>query len=80
MPVFYFVLPLYAFWHMDDFSWGETRKVAAMKQTFDKPPPPQEETDFDDDESDEESEAYSRQSSKASRDSRSRASSRRSFT
>jgi chitin synthase len=80
VPVFYFVLPLYAFWHMDDFSWGETRKVAAMKQTFEKPPPPQEETDYDDQESDEESEAYSRQSSKASRDSRSRASSRRSFT
>lgn len=34
VPVFYFVLPLYAFWHMDDFSWGETRKVAAMSQSF----------------------------------------------
>jgi chitin synthase len=22
------VLPVYAFWHFDDFSWGETRKVA----------------------------------------------------
>lgn len=37
VPVFYFVLPLYAFWHMDDFSWGETRKVAAMKETFSQP-------------------------------------------
>lgn len=37
VPVFYFVLPLYAFWHMDDFSWGETRKVAAMSQSFSKP-------------------------------------------
>lgn len=26
-PVFYFILPLYAFWHMDDFSWGSTRQV-----------------------------------------------------
>merc|ERR1712183_404061 len=30
MPVFYVLLPLYAFWHMDDFSWGKTREVAAM--------------------------------------------------
>jgi chitin synthase len=27
VPVFYFLLPLYSFWHMDDFSWGETRQV-----------------------------------------------------
>lgn len=27
MPVFSFALPLYAFWHMDDFSWGNTRLV-----------------------------------------------------
>eukprot|EP00804_Cyclotella_cryptica_P030102 CCRYP_009519-RA/>CCRYP_009519-RA protein AED:0.07 eAED:0.07 QI:508/0.5/0.33/1/0.5/0.66/3/0/1145 len=72
VPVFYFVLPLYAFWHMDDFSWGETRKVAAMKESFNKPPPPPEETDEADEDSDEESEAYSR-------DSRSRGS-KRSFT
>jgi chitin synthase len=26
-PVFAFGLPLYAFWHMDDFSWGNTRVV-----------------------------------------------------
>merc|ERR1712232_749136 len=39
VPVFYFVLPLYAFWHMDDFSWGETRKVAAMQKSFNNPPP-----------------------------------------
>ena len=39
VPVFYFVLPLYAFWHMDDFSWGETRKVAAMQKTFTNPAP-----------------------------------------
>jgi chitin synthase len=37
VPVFYFVLPLYAFWHMDDFSWGETRKVAAMQNNFNNP-------------------------------------------
>eukprot|EP00569_Conticribra_weissflogii_P014332 CAMPEP_0171415814 /NCGR_PEP_ID=MMETSP0880-20121228/39775_1 /TAXON_ID=67004 /ORGANISM="Thalassiosira weissflogii, Strain CCMP1336" /LENGTH=176 /DNA_ID=CAMNT_0011934045 /DNA_START=438 /DNA_END=968 /DNA_ORIENTATION=- len=27
VPVFYFILPLYSFWHMDDFSWGATRQV-----------------------------------------------------
>ncbi|EIW83255.1 glycosyltransferase family 2 protein [Coniophora puteana RWD-64-598 SS2] len=44
LPVWNFVLPVYAFWHFDDFSWGETRKVAgegkdaghgAGKGTFD---------------------------------------------
>merc|ERR1719356_240879 len=30
MPVFYILLPPCAFWHMDDFSWGKTREVAAM--------------------------------------------------
>ncbi|KAI8621140.1 chitin synthase-domain-containing protein [Chytriomyces sp. MP71] len=28
LPVWNFVLPVYAFWHFDDFSWGATRKVA----------------------------------------------------
>jgi chitin synthase len=27
-PVFSFALPLYSFWHMDDFNWGNTRVVA----------------------------------------------------
>lgn len=27
LPVWNFILPLYAFWHFDDFSWGQTRKV-----------------------------------------------------
>ncbi|KAJ3377738.1 Chitin synthase, class 3 [Entophlyctis sp. JEL0112] len=27
LPIWNFVLPLYAFWHFDDFSWGATRKV-----------------------------------------------------
>eukprot|EP00835_Amoeboradix_gromovi_P003685 NODE_253_length_12805_cov_0.273413.p3 type:complete len:283 gc:universal NODE_253_length_12805_cov_0.273413:3493-2645(-) len=27
MPIFGFVLPVYAFWNMDDFSWGSTRGV-----------------------------------------------------
>jgi len=27
MPVFSFYLPIYAFWHFDDFSWGNTRMV-----------------------------------------------------
>ncbi|KAI1339488.1 class V chitin synthase [Xylariaceae sp. FL0016] len=28
IPVFSFGLPLYSFWHMDDFNWGNTRVVA----------------------------------------------------
>lgn len=28
LPVWNFVLPLYAFWHFDDFTWGTTRQVA----------------------------------------------------
>ncbi|ORX47142.1 hypothetical protein DM01DRAFT_1310468, partial [Hesseltinella vesiculosa] len=27
IPVFCFMIPLYSFWHMDDFSWGSTRVV-----------------------------------------------------
>ncbi|OCF32337.1 chitin synthase [Kwoniella heveanensis BCC8398] len=27
LPVWNLILPGYAYWHMDDFSWGETRKV-----------------------------------------------------
>ncbi|EPR79483.1 Chitin synthase [Spraguea lophii 42_110] len=27
LPVWNFILPSYAFWHFDDFTWGETRKV-----------------------------------------------------
>ncbi|KAJ1954451.1 hypothetical protein IWQ62_005755 [Dispira parvispora] len=27
LPVWNFVLPAYAFWHFDDFSWGQTRMV-----------------------------------------------------
>ncbi|KIY50174.1 glycosyltransferase family 2 protein [Fistulina hepatica ATCC 64428] len=27
LPIWNLVLPTYAFWHFDDFSWGETRKV-----------------------------------------------------
>lgn len=28
LPIWNFVLPTYAYWHFDDFSWGETRKVS----------------------------------------------------
>jgi len=31
MPVFSMGLPLYSFWHMDDFSWGNTRVVTGEK-------------------------------------------------
>lgn len=27
IPIFSFFLPLYSFWRMDDFSWGQTRVV-----------------------------------------------------
>lgn len=27
IPAFSFLLPLYSFWKMDDFSWGQTRVV-----------------------------------------------------
>ena len=27
IPIWNFALPLYAFWHFDDFSWGDTRRV-----------------------------------------------------
>ncbi|KAJ2330174.1 hypothetical protein GGH92_009600, partial [Coemansia sp. RSA 2673] len=27
LPIWNFVLPTYAFWHFDDFSWGQTRMV-----------------------------------------------------
>ena len=30
-PIFAFALPLYSFWHMDDFSWGNTRVVMGEK-------------------------------------------------
>ncbi|KAI8597526.1 glycosyltransferase family 2 protein [Dissophora ornata] len=31
IPVFAFYLPLYSFWHFDDFSWGNTRLVVGEK-------------------------------------------------
>lgn len=27
IPVFSFILPLWSFWYMDDFSWGSTRMI-----------------------------------------------------
>ncbi|KAG0224940.1 Chitin synthase, class 3 [Actinomortierella wolfii] len=27
LPIWNFVLPVYAFWHFDDFTWGQTRKI-----------------------------------------------------
>jgi chitin synthase len=32
IPVFYFILPIYAFTHMDDFSWGKTRQIGTSTQ------------------------------------------------
>ncbi|ODQ66999.1 hypothetical protein NADFUDRAFT_81629 [Nadsonia fulvescens var. elongata DSM 6958] len=31
IPIFSFALPLYSFWNMDDFSWGNTRVVLGEK-------------------------------------------------
>ncbi|EOB13805.1 Chitin synthase 7 [Nosema bombycis CQ1] len=33
IPIWNFVLPVYAFWHFDDFSWGDTRKVIGEENT-----------------------------------------------
>ncbi|KAF4122592.1 chitin synthase [Geosmithia morbida] len=33
LPIWNFVLPTYAFWKFDDFSWGETRKTDGEKKT-----------------------------------------------
>ncbi|PWN24363.1 hypothetical protein BDZ90DRAFT_122125 [Jaminaea rosea] len=30
-PIYSFFLPVYSFWHMDDFSWGNTRVVVGEK-------------------------------------------------
>ncbi|KAI9300692.1 chitin synthase-domain-containing protein [Cunninghamella echinulata] len=32
LPIWNFVLPLYSFWHFDDFSWGATRVIAGEKK------------------------------------------------
>jgi chitin synthase len=32
LPIWNFVLPTYAFWKFDDFSWGETRKTTGDKK------------------------------------------------
>ncbi|CAM0140042.1 unnamed protein product [Umbelopsis sp. WA50703] len=31
LPVWNFILPVYAFWHFDDFTWGHTRRVHGDK-------------------------------------------------
>ncbi|OCB87088.1 glycosyltransferase family 2 protein [Sanghuangporus baumii] len=31
LPIWNFVLPAYAYWHFDDFSWGQTRQVSGDK-------------------------------------------------
>lgn len=32
LPIWNFVLPVYAFWHFDDFSWGDTRQTSDGKE------------------------------------------------
>ncbi|CAO3650550.1 unnamed protein product [Cunninghamella echinulata] len=36
IPVFSFFIPIYSFWHFDDFSWGNTRIVVGDKSINDK--------------------------------------------
>nr|CAG8546382.1 11076_t:CDS:2 [Entrophospora candida] len=35
LPIWSFILPSYAYWHFDDFSWGETRKVEGEEKSED---------------------------------------------
>ncbi|KAH6565117.1 hypothetical protein BASA62_007500 [Batrachochytrium salamandrivorans] len=35
LPVWCFILPLYSFWHFDDFTWGDTRKVEGESKQLD---------------------------------------------
>jgi chitin synthase len=32
LPIWNLILPSYAYWHFDDFSWGDTRKMAGEKK------------------------------------------------
>lgn len=32
LPIWNFVLPVYAYWKFDDFSWGDTRQIAGEKK------------------------------------------------
>jgi chitin synthase len=32
LPIWNLILPAYAYWHFDDFSWGDTRKAAGEKR------------------------------------------------
>ncbi|KAL1921203.1 uncharacterized protein VTP21DRAFT_10919 [Calcarisporiella thermophila] len=32
LPLWNFILPVYAFWHFDDFTWGQTRRVAGERR------------------------------------------------
>lgn len=36
LPIWNLVLPTYAFWHFDDFSWGDTRQAAGELKGADK--------------------------------------------
>jgi chitin synthase len=36
LPIWNFILPTYAFWHFDDFSWGDTRQTAGAVAGADK--------------------------------------------
>lgn len=35
LPIWNFMLPMYAYWHFDDFSWGQTRMVAGEEAGHD---------------------------------------------
>ena len=33
-PIWNFLLPIYAFWHFDNFSWGATRKIKYSSEDY----------------------------------------------
>ncbi|KAI9318391.1 chitin synthase-domain-containing protein [Dichotomocladium elegans] len=47
LPIWNFVLPTYAYWHFDDFSWGDTRKVEGANNDAEKQGHGDKEGEFD---------------------------------
>jgi chitin synthase len=33
LPLWNIVIPIYSYWHLDDFTWGKTRKIAGVVLT-----------------------------------------------
>ncbi|KAL7536573.1 hypothetical protein ACHAXR_007251 [Thalassiosira sp. AJA248-18] len=60
LPVFYLILPTYAFWNMDDFSWGKTRSVGGNANANNEvlAQQPQEDDGGEDDDDDDDDDEY----------------------